>query len=226
VRFTAKPALTLLLRASSMLPVLAWIGCTEPVLIDTTDRLERLCEGKQCSPCQRAQDCRAGELCEDEICIAPKCGDGIREGIEQCDDANDNPYDTCHEFKSTRCGDSIKQTNEECEIGVGGRDAWTRETCHPDYCRRTVYQSCAEEDELSCPERSDCVRGVCAKFVPLCIDNSENCEERKCPTIPGFRAHSLGTSCFLECGPNGKCPSGLVCARDSRCVGTLQPGAS
>lgn len=61
-------------------------------------------------------------------CTATVCGDGLKEGTEQCDDGNKNPYDGCTKdctleptcnagVCTAACGDGLKFPSEECDDG-------------------------------------------------------------------------------------------------------------
>jgi len=48
----------------------------------------------------------------------PVCGNGIKENGEECDDGNNNNYDSCrNDCTLPYCGDGIKDSGEECDDG-------------------------------------------------------------------------------------------------------------
>jgi cysteine-rich repeat protein len=101
------------------------------------DNGEQCDNGKECtdlSPCANDVECvgvgdgsclpRAGDTC-DESCQNEGsnivCGDGVKEGSEQCDDGNLSNGDGCSAnciVENAQCGDSILQDNEECDDGA------------------------------------------------------------------------------------------------------------
>jgi len=78
--------------------------------------------------------------CKDE---APRCGDGVVEGDEQCDDGNEVDDDSCSgACRLPACGDGILQlgAGEECDDGnLASDDACTRE-CRPARCGDGIVQ--------------------------------------------------------------------------------------
>lgn len=69
-----------------------------------------------CSVTDRDGECDGAGLCVPTVV----CGDGITEGDEECDDANQSDTDSCtHECKAPACGDGVVQANrgELCDDG-------------------------------------------------------------------------------------------------------------
>jgi len=51
-------------------------------------------------------------------CKTAKCGDGVKQMGEECDDANMVNDDACSNMcKTAKCGDAIKQAGEDCDDG-------------------------------------------------------------------------------------------------------------
>ncbi len=73
-------------------------------------------------------------------CVRSRCGDGIMDSGEQCDDMNNIPNDSCNNCQNARCGDNIQKTTDSAE----GVFSWVpNEVCddgntnalNNDYCR-------------------------------------------------------------------------------------------
>src|SRR5262249_55209837 len=70
----------------------------------------------------------SGWVCAANVCHLTVCGDGIKEGSEQCDDNNLVPYDGCSPSCTIEpvcvsgtctavCGDGLKFPQEDCDDG-------------------------------------------------------------------------------------------------------------
>jgi len=69
-------------------------------------------------PCGGAFDgCHASLVCDGGTCRAPVCGDGAREGYEQCDDGGTAPGDGCDGACRVEgaCGNGRLEPGEECD---------------------------------------------------------------------------------------------------------------
>ena len=56
------------------------------------------------------------QLAQQIVELCSVCGNGIKEGTEQCDDHNTANNDGCSSTcKLEACGDGIKQTHEQCD---------------------------------------------------------------------------------------------------------------
>lgn len=125
---------------------------------------------------------------------AQTCGDGVVEGLEQCDGSD---------FKGARCADIVPQTPEgvllckDCRIDTSGcRRRETPASCDAvrsqEYCQ--VTQSCVPDGDCSgCPgfNRVDDVRHICISRDPcagycknggICWLNSQRVPQCDCPS--------------------------------------------
>jgi len=87
------------------------------------DETDRDCGGV-CSPCDdglacsESSDCLS-DVCLDERCQEAMCGDGVINGLEECDDENQVDEDACtNGCQAAGCGDGIVwRGQEECDGG-------------------------------------------------------------------------------------------------------------
>ena len=74
------------------------------------------------------------------------CGDGIREGFEQCDDGNSDPADGCtNTCTLPRCGDGIVQAGEQCDDGNRFDSDTCRNDCTNPVCGDGIVAAGVEE---------------------------------------------------------------------------------
>jgi len=140
--------------------------------------LEFCDDGSHCddgTPCDEDNDCDPGDACvaragdgcdtsctlEDgftcevagEPCQPTDCGDGIPEGTEQCDDANNDLGDGCNPFCQaeplceqgpcrSQCGDGIRFADEDCDDG----NQRNGDGCS-DLCTVEIGFTCDEPDD-------------------------------------------------------------------------------
>lgn len=56
--------------------------------------------------------------CDVQTCKFVRCGNGIRQGLEQCDDGNTDIYDDCTpSCRFPVCGNRVVEGKEECDDG-------------------------------------------------------------------------------------------------------------
>lgn len=161
--------------------------------------------GDGCTPLCRAEYCgdgtvqeALGEVCDTGDlnsavrpdacrldCTPARCGDGVIDAAEFCDDGGTEPGDGCSascvvEF----CGDGVVNVEgEECDDG-GGRDGdgCTRD-CVVEFCGDGILQPSLGEicdqgvensDETSDACRTDCVPASCGDGA---VDSEESCDD-------------------------------------------------
>ena len=119
---------------------------------DDSDECTNVCRKARCgdgiTSNQRGEQCDEGESngkdghCTKEckkpkVEEPPKCGNGVTEGNEECDDGNGDNADDCSDrCRKAFCGDSIVQNWEECDLG---RSNGMYEC--DSYCRKRQYNS-------------------------------------------------------------------------------------
>jgi cysteine-rich repeat protein len=116
-----------------------------------------------------------------------RCGDGILDAGEACDDGlrnSDEAADACRlRCRAASCGDGAVDSNEACDAGALNSDSASdrcRTTCHVPSCGDGVVDTAEECDDG--PQNSDttpdacrtrCVRSYCGDGVP---DVLEGCD--------------------------------------------------
>lgn len=151
---------------------------------------------------------------------------------QTCVDRDPSPFDECVYGMPASCGDRRVWTgHEDCEVGINGA---TDDNCVR--CHLTRYQVCGTQDDCVEVSRTRgevrfgdvCMYGICTPQV--CPPKSEEwCgAPESCPGVPGYETVLRAfTYCFIECGVNDRCPTGLTCdPSDWTCKGPGSHGTA
>lgn len=162
--------------------------------------------------------------CNANCTLGPYCGDGFRQGLEQCDDGkNDGSYGTCMPgcILAGYCGDGVLQNPpEDCDEGslnsalAYGVGKCTNQCQPAPYCGdRSVDGQFGEkcDDGINSGEAGTCMPG-CVGWVPLptcgdgVLDPGEQCDD-------GANNGGDGSLCDMNCRIH--CGNGVVNANET-----------
>lgn len=145
-----------------------------------------------------------------------RCGDGVRQLDEECDDGNSSNTDACVNCRAARCGDGyILAGVEDCEPDVGG---WNVFSCRSSDCKRVNFNRCSVNANCASGEHCGVTGGGCSSGCTTAAN---------CASVPGSTSTCTEFGmCALRCGSLGDCPTGLRCAtsyglcvQDTGCCG-------
>ena len=115
------------------------------------------------------------------ICNVPFCGDGLVNGNETCDDANNISGDGCSsecEVEGPQCGNSIIEFNEECDDGNQNNNDGCNSNCLIESCGDGIKQNTEQCDDGN-ENNNDACRNDCT--LPECGDGiadvGEECDD-------------------------------------------------
>lgn len=139
-----------------------------------------------------------------ERAYVPRCGNGVKDPGEQCDDGNATDTDGCTiACKLPRCGDGAKQRDEQCDDGNAIDDDGCTNKCTLPRCGDGIVQRDEQCDGggnnsnfLPNVCRTDCSAPRCGDAV---VDNGEECDGGEACTADCTRVKTFAA--FLDDTP-------------------------
>ncbi|WP_428261385.1 DUF4215 domain-containing protein [Haliangium sp.] len=155
------------------LPFLAASGCFDP-----SYPVGIPCSGRD--TCPPGQTCSADGVCRADPAAEPRCGDGVLDPGEDCDDGNQASNDGCDsecrlEAEPDRCGNGVVDPGEGCDDG-----------------NQANGDGCDAECQLEA-EPGRCGDGT--------VDPDEACDDGN---------QIEGDGCSADCISTEQCPNGIV----------------
>ncbi|MBU1123801.1 DUF4215 domain-containing protein, partial [Patescibacteria group bacterium] len=159
--------------------------------------------------CEQNDDCTGNNICTGCQCEATpaNCGNGNREGDEECDDKNNVDTDDCtNACEEAECGDNIIWNgHENCDDGNNVNDDACTNTCEEAECGDSIVQNVTgEECDAGGTDTTTCDFDC---SLPICGDNHLN-------TIAGEQCDdgnlTNGDGCSRICLREAICGDGII----------------
>ena len=116
-----------------------------------------------------------------QIIIVAQCGNGVVEQQEQCDDGNENDYDSCRNdctIREPRCGDGILQNGEQCDDGNTVNGDGCTNSCELPQCGDGYVQQGEQCDDGNTVNGDGCTNSC---ELPQCgdgyVQQGEQCDD-------------------------------------------------
>jgi TQXA domain-containing protein len=135
--------------------------------------------------------------------VTAACGNGVREGGEQCDDGNAVDTDSCtNGCLDARCGDGFVQPGEQCDDGNQSQNDACKNDCQTNVCGDQIVDPAAEECDDGNAVNGDGCTNACTS--PACGDGIQQTGEQ-CDDGNSVN----GDSCTNQC-TNALCGDGIT----------------
>jgi fibro-slime domain-containing protein len=166
--------------------------------------------------CDKGADNKAAgaygpELCTTDCTPVAYCGDGTKNGPEQCDDGvnNGTPSSSCDTACLFKCGNAVLEAGEQCDLGsaknIGGYDGCNANCTRGPYCGDGVKEGPEQCDD----GKNDGSYGTCSQGCILagyCGDGTLQNPPERCDQGPNNSPDSYGSGlCTNQCAPAPYC---------------------
>lgn len=176
-------------------------------------------------------DAEAGDVVDGDDGVGGRCGDGVRDPGEECDDGrinSDTLADACRtDCVRAHCGDGVVDSRETCDDGNDVDDDACRNDCALSSCGDGTVdpgEACDDGNDANTDAcLNTCAAASCGDgFVRSGAELCDSPDPIPCTTGCG----SSGRQACLECQPVGECtPPPEACnAVDDDCDGTADDG--
>lgn len=151
-----------------------------------------------------------------------RCGNGILETGEQCDDANALSGDGCaRDCVVERCGDGRVQRNEQCDDGNTLNADGCSDQCRREICGDGLVQAGEQCDDTNTLSNDGCSSACRREY---CGDGTVQASEQ-CDDFNSRQGDGCSALCMLEFCGDAKVQDGEECDDGNRNDGDLCTGA-
>lgn len=140
------------------------------------------------------------------VCVDPVCGDGARQGDEECDDGNLTEEDGCENDCTLSCGNGTQGGDEECDDGNREDDDGCDSNCTTTRCGNGVVTSGEACDDGNGIDGDGCDRNctwtACGNGIRT-ANTGEQCDDGNLASGDGCQSDCRITPIETEIDPGG-----------------------